>query len=192
MGQLGRCLIHTPEDGVYELVGCPGTFAYSTLNNHGTHFSCDCPCHLQEKVMTHSGPARAEARRVNPDDVAAGLFDEGAQLALTIEEAGEQMRVDLSYASAHAARDALAGILHEHASRSIVQRLEDELDKVMVSLMAFEPGWPGSPENDENSESKGRARGLAEAIALMRGSDLDTVRAEAMARYNERDEEEAL
>lgn len=134
--------------------------------------------------MAHSGPARAEVRRVNPDDIAGGMFDEGIELVLTLAEAGRTTRVDTTYAGAHAVRDALASTLHEHAGKSIVQKLEGELDEVMVMLM--EPDEPEDQHTEESrAETRGWARGLATAIALMRGIDMDAVRAEAMTRYEE-------
>lgn len=135
--------------------------------------------------MANSGPSKARAYRPTADEVAAGEVQEATEVVLEITDvkSEEVVFIETTFAGAHAARDALAGLLHEHASRSIVQQLEDELDDVMEVLMEN-----GDSTNAEYVAAQGWARGLGTAISLMRGCDMDAVREAAMARYEEKQE----
>lgn len=129
---------------------------------------CGCPCHDGEEYMASKGGASATVS--HPEGPADN--------ALTLQVAGQQ--VALSWAEAHAARDALAKALHQHAGASIVERLEEDLDKVMDSLMS------GELDEDALEQERGWARGLATAISYMRTCDIDDVRAQAMERWENR------
>lgn len=120
--------------------------------------------------MVRKGKVTVTAERITigEQDVLLSVIDEDSTA-----------RIPLSWEGAHATRDALAGILHEHASRSIVQRLEDDLDGVMDVLMEANDG-------DDLSLEQGWARGLALAISYMRGSEVEQVKEQAMDRYEER------
>ena len=131
---------------------------------------CQCNCHRKEKYMAKKGKTTATAERVEDGDT---------DVLLRVIDEDSNHRIPLSWEGAHAARDALAGLLHEHASRSIVQRLEGDLDGVMDVLMEADDG-------DDLSLEQGWARGLALAISYMRGSEVEQVKEQAMDRYEER------
>lgn len=132
--------------------------------------------------MVNSGHMTAKAYRPTQAQLTAGDFKEDTEVVLEVADGKAKQNgtvtLQTTFAGAHAARDALGGLLHENATRSIVQQLEDELDEVMAILMATDDG-------DDVTEEQGWARGLGTAIVLMRQPhcDMDTVREQAMARW---------
>lgn len=127
--------------------------------------------------MSQSGNSKARAYRPSSEDVESGEVAEGTEVVLEVIDTTTQeiVFIETSFAGAHAARDALAMLLHENASKSIVMKLEDELDGVYDRLMV-----------EPTDEDRGWARGLGVAIAHMRGCDLDAVREQAAERYEAR------
>lgn len=93
-------------------------------------------------------------------------------------------------------RDALAKATNSNGGKSIVESLESEMDEIVAGIMengVEGPEWNGheNPDCDFKDkvkswgEARGKAQGLAIAVALMRSTSVDEVRRQAMNRWED-------
>jgi hypothetical protein len=140
---------------------------------------------LNEAIAAYREPLLADTLPAAPE----GVLVSGDRRTVTfmVPEVddpvlGRRGKIDgeLSWAEAHALRDALSAHVTPNGGRSITQRIEVELDAAVDRVMAMSADecYP-----HEIAGERGRALGLATALSLLRSEGVPAVRAAAMARY---------
>lgn len=124
-----------------------------------------------------------EAITLGDGDHMEGYAPLWAEIRLVLDESGHKLSVDMTRHDGELIIEVLWSVLHPNDNRqSPVQRLWTELDDVMDFLMDVDEPEP---------EDKARAKALALSIALIsqpwaEEPDIDSVRAEAVERWEER------
>lgn len=135
------------------------------------------------------GDAQVEAFKPTPEQYESAEFPPYAQIVLRLPTAPARTTTCEHYLDSQLAwdvRDALARVQVPEGGQSIVEELENEIDNVMDDLMV--DGEPEHTPTDMQAygELRGQAQGLARAISLMRSMSYDAVRAEAVDRWEAR------
>lgn len=114
-----------------------------------------------------------EARVPTDRDHRDEMCPEWCELILDISREGKTMRHYFRRHDGEAVIEALHTVLRPNSGRTIQQGIWADLDDVYASIKA----------GDRSEATKGRALGLAMALARLRSSSVDVIRAEARDRY---------
>lgn len=136
------------------------------------------------ELLRELAMSEVEATPVGAGDHTAGTVPPWAEIRLKVSrENGTSVAMDFTRHDCELVIEVLHGVLHPATNRQHpAQRLWAELDETMDYLMDSE---------DPEPEDRATARALALAIAMVTQPhsevpDIDTVRAEAVARWEER------